>query len=69
MVDKRSRFHNKVLEALREYSMPILKSRTSRLNAYIETMVEGDTVTDFEEDNKAAFEIRKLTKELLEFDK
>jgi len=69
MVDKRSRFHNEILETLSDYNMPVLKSRTSRLKAYVETMVEGDTVTALGEDNKATFEIKMLTKELLEFDK
>ncbi len=52
---------------LAEYDLPVLKSSTSRLTDYIETLIEGKSVVNLGVDNKSAFEIRMLTKELQEF--
>lgn len=64
MADKRTTLSRTIKTTLAEYNLPVLNSLTSRLTDYIETLIEGGSVVSLGEDNKAAFEIRKLTKEL-----
>lgn len=69
VADKRTKLSRTIRETLSEYDLPVLSAGTSRLTDYIETLIEGNSVVDLSEDNTAAFEIRKLTKELQEFDR
>jgi chromosome partitioning protein len=62
--DKRTTLSRTIKDTLGEYNLPVLSSSTSRLTDYIETLIGGKSVVNLGEDNKAAFEIRKLTKEL-----
>lgn len=64
--DKRTKLSRTIKDTLAEYELPVLNASTSRLTDYIETLINGESVVNLGEDNKAAFEIRKLTKELQE---
>lgn len=64
VTDKRTTLSRTIKGTLAEYDLPVLKASTSRLTDYIETLIEGKSVVDLGQDNKAAFEIRMLTKEL-----
>jgi len=67
VADKRTKLSRSIKDTLAEYNLPVLESGTSRLTDYIETLIEGQSVVELGTDNKAAFEIRKLTKELRGF--
>ncbi len=67
VADKRTTLSRTIKSTLAEYDLPVLKSSTSRLTDYIETLIEGKSVVNLGVDNKSAFEIRMLTKELQEF--
>jgi chromosome partitioning protein len=64
IADKRTTLSRTIKGTLEGYNLPVLESNTSRLTDYIETLIEGNSVVNLGQDNKAAFEIRKLTKEL-----
>lgn len=62
--DKRTNISKRIQETLNEYDIPLLSTKTSRLVDYIETLIDGRSVVELGDDNQAAFEIRKLTKEI-----
>lgn len=64
--DKRTKLSRTIKDTLSEYGLPVLNASTTRLTDYIETLISGESVVNLGEDNKAAFEIRKLTTELQE---
>jgi chromosome partitioning protein len=68
VADKRTKLSRTIRDTLGEYDMPVLKSGTTRLTDYIETLIDGRSVVELGEDNQAAVEVRKLTRELVEFD-
>lgn len=67
VADKRTKLSRTIKDTLAEYDLPVLDASTSRLTDYIETLIGGQSVVNLGHDNKAAFEIRKLTKELQGF--
>ena len=54
-----------VVEALKQYNLPVLQARTSQRVAYTEALTGGTTVLDTEPRGKAASEVRAITAELL----
>jgi chromosome partitioning protein len=54
-----------VEEALEEYELPVLNSRTAQRQAYAQAMAAGLSVLDFEPSGKAADEVRAIRDEIL----
>lgn len=52
--------------ALLDMGIEVLKSSISQLVIYPEAIITGSSVMELDPDGKAAFEIKKLTKEILE---
>lgn len=67
MAIKNTRLSSEVKDALASYELPVFKSGTTRSVVYPETAKNGGSVVALGVDHPAAFEIRKLAKELREF--
>tara|TARA_B100000749_G_C18411259_1_gene459173 strand:- start:611 stop:1249 length:639 start_codon:yes stop_codon:yes gene_type:complete len=67
MAIKNTRLSTEVKSALAEYELPVFDAGTTRSVVYAETAKSGGSVLDLSPDHQAAFEIRKLTKELRGF--
>ncbi len=64
---KNTKLSREVKDALQGYELPVFESCTTRSVVYAETAKSGGSVTDLDLDHQAAFEIRKITKELKAF--
>ena len=67
MAIKNTRLSIEVKEALAGYELPVFNAGTTRSVVYPETAKNGGSVVSLGSDHPAAFEIRKLAKELREF--
>ena len=53
-----------ILEALEEFEIPVLKHGTTQRVAYAEAMTGGMTVLEMQPYGEAAYEIKRILKEL-----
>lgn len=63
---KGTRIGGEVTDALEGYGLPVLETRITQRVIYPSTAATGTTVQDQDPEGDAAFEIKMLTKELLE---
>lgn len=64
---KNTNLASDIVQVLKEFAMPVFKSRTSQRVVYAEVLSAGTTVLDAEPQGAAAQEIKSIYQELMEF--